>query len=517
MLDATPLLRLYARARLARLARLDPVETQRRQLLTLVRAARNTRFGRDHGFAGITDVASYQARVPLRRYEQFWDEYWRDDYPVLADCTWPGTIPLFAVTSGTTSGVTKNIPCSLAMNRSNRKSALDILVHHVANRPNSRILAGRSFMLGGSVRLREAAPGIFSGDLSGIAGRDVPFWARLRYFPPRELEAIDDWAEKIERLASASLAADIRSISGTPSWLLLFFERLRQAAGSKDPCLAALYPNLELLIHGGVGFAPFRARFGRLLAGGHAETREVYPASEGFIALADRGPDDGLRLQLDTGLFYEFVPVEALSEALVDVRPPRLWLREVEVGRDYALAVTSCAGLWSYLVGDTVRFVSLDPPRIVVTGRTSYALSAFGEHLIGEEIEDAVSKATRAIGRDVTDFTVGAVVAGGEADGVAGGHLYIVEFDGDPPGEDGLSAFAAALDARLSALNEDYGVHRAGDFGMAPPRIVAVAPGTFAAWMQSRGKLGGQNKVPRVITDDALFRALRSFVDRPPS
>lgn len=508
MLDATPLLRLYARARLARLARLDPVETQRRQLMTLVKAAAHTRFGRGHGFAAVGGVASYQDRVPLRRYEQFWDEYWRADYPVLADCTWPGTIPFFAVTSGTTSGVTKNIPCSRAMNRSNRTSALDILVHHIANRPNSRILGGRSFMLGGSVRLSEVAPGIFSGDLSGIAGRDVPVWARPRYFPPRELEAIDDWAEKIERLAPASLAADVRSISGTPSWLLLFFERLRKGAGTDDPRLAALYPNLELLIHGGVGFAPYRARFERLLAGGHAETREVYPASEGFIAIADRGPDEGLRLQVDTGLFYEFVPLEALAEA----RPPRPWLAQVEIGRDYALAVTTCAGLWSYLIGDTVRFVSLDPPRIVITGRTSYTLSAFGEHLIGEEIEDAVGDAARAIGRDVTNFTVGALVPGAEADDAAGGHLYVVEFEAEPPGEVDLAVFAARLDARLAALNEDYAVHRAGDFGMAPPRVTAVPPGTFAAWMQSRGKLGGQNKVPRVITDDALFRALLSFL-----
>jgi hypothetical protein len=510
MLDATPLLRLYARARLARLARLDPVDSQRRQLLALVTAAQETRFGRDHGFQAIADVAGYQARVPLRRYEPFWDEYWKDDYPVLTDCTWPGTIPFFAVTSGTTSGVTKNIPCTRAMTRSNRKSALDILVHHVANRPRSRILAGRSFMLGGSVRLREVAPGILSGDLSGIAGRDVPAWARPRYFPPKELEAIDDWAEKIERLAPASLAADIRSISGTPSWLLLFFDRLRQAAASDDPRLAALYPKLELVIHSGVGFAPYRARFARLLEGSHAETREVSPASEGFIALADLGPEDGLRLQVDTGLFYEFVPVEELSTS----DPSRLWLADIELGRDYALALTTCAGLWSYLLGDTVRFVSLDPPRIVVTGRTSYALSAFGEHLIGEEIEDAVSTAAGAIGRDVTDFTVGAMVPGADAEEAAGGHLYIVEFDGAPPGADALQVFAASLDARLSALNEDYAAHRAGDFGMAPPRIIPAAPGAFAAWMRSRGKLGGQNKVPRVITDDALFSALRSFVDR---
>ncbi len=431
MIDATPLLRLYARARLSALARLDPVEAQRRQLLRLVRMAQATRFGRDHGFAAIRSVEDFQRQVPLRRYEDFWKTYWQGEYPRLEDCTWPGVIPFFAVSSGTTTGVTKNIPCTVAMNRANRRSALDILVHHVRARPRSRILAGRNFMLGGSVNLREAAPGIFSGDLSGIAGRDVPAWARPRYFPPRSLEAIEDWEEKIARLAPASLAADIRSISGTPSWLLLFFERLMQAAGVKDQRLCSAYPDLEMIIHGGVDFAPYRRRFEALLEGGHAETREVFSASEGFIAVADRGPGDGLRLAVDTGLFHEFVPVDALA----DPSPPRHWLGNAETGRDYALAVSTCAGLWAYILGDTVRLVALDPPRLVVTGRTAYGLSAFGEHLIGEQIEDAVATAASAIGRDVTDFTVGPLVPDGRSgrsgEGGAGGHLFIVEFAGE--------------------------------------------------------------------------------------
>jgi hypothetical protein len=508
MIDATPLLRLYARTRLARLARLDPVEAQHRQLLRLVRTARETRFGRDHGFPAVRTVRDFQRQVSLRRYEDFWDQYWKNDYPRLRDCTWPGTVPFFAVTSGTTSGVTKNIPCTRAMNRANRKSALDILVHHVAARPHSRVLAGRNFMLGGSVKLRELAPGIFSGDLSGIAGHDVPIWARPRYFPPRALESIDDWQEKIDRLAPASLTAEIRSISGTPSWLLLFFARLMQVAGTQERTLCAVYPDLELVIHGGVGFAPYRARFAALLAGGHAETREVYPASEGFIAVADRGPDEGLRLAVDTGLFYEFVPVEALETP----SPPRLWLADANLGCDYALIVSTCAGLWGYVLGDTVRVVSRDPPRIVVTGRTSYSLSAFGEHLIGEEIEDGIAVAAAAIGRDVADFIVAALVPGPDSDVGAGGHLFIVEFDGQLPPAAALAAFAATLDARLATLNDDYRVHRAGDFGMAPPRIHAVRLGTFAAWMKRRGRLGGQNKVPRVIKDEDLLRELHSFV-----
>lgn len=509
MLDATPLLRLYARVRSRALARQDPVESQRRQLLALVKTARSTRFGRDHGFAAIASVEDYQRQVPLRRYEQFWEEYWARAYPRLVECTWPGTIPYFAVSSGTTSGVTKNIPCSRAMNRSNRKSALDILVHHVAARPRSRVLAGRNFMLGGSVSLEKVADGVFSGDLSGIAGRDVPWWARPRYFPPRKLEAIADWENKIGRLAPASLSADIRSIAGTPSWLLLFFDKLMSVAEAGDGRICSVYRDLELIIHGGVAFAPYRRRFEALLDGGHAETREVYPASEGFIAVADRGPGEGLRLAADTGLFYEFVASDTLDKP----SPERLWLAEVEKDRDYALVVTTCAGLWSYILGDTVRFVGLDPPRVVVTGRTSYGLSAFGEHLIGEEIDDAISAAANAIGRGIADYAVGAILDD-SVNASPGGHLYIVEFLGERPGEGELRAFAQALDGRLAALNEDYRVHRAGDFGMAPPRILAPAPGTFAEWMKRRGKLGGQNKVPRVITNDDLFRDLRSFAEQ---
>lgn len=518
MIDATPLLRLYARARVAALNRRDPVEAQRRQLFRLVETARATRFGRDHGFTEIGDIAGFQRRVPLRRYEDFWDNYWERDYPRLSDCTWPGVVPYFAVSSGTTSGVTKNIPCTAAMIRSNRTSALDILVYHVQARPRSRVLAGRNFMLGGSVNLSEVAPGIHSGDLSGIAGREVPAWARLRYFPPRDLEAIDDWEEKIARLAPASRAADIRSISGTPSWLLLFFERLMAGARSPDRRLCSVYPDLELIIHGGVGFAPYRDRFSALLAGSHAETREVYPASEGFIAVADRGPGEGMRLAIDTGLFYEFVPVEGLD----DPQPPRRWLGDAEIGRDYALVVSTCAGLWAYVLGDTVRLVSLDPPRVVVTGRTAFGLSAFGEHLIGEEIEGAVAAATTAMGWNLTDFTVGALVPGAETaghlsetDNIAGRgcHLYVVEFD-EPVSTEALGAFARAIDARLAEINEDYRVHRAGDYGMAPPQVWALRAGAFAAWMKTRGRLGGQNKVPRVITDETLFRDLRLFVTR---
>ncbi|HYH37614.1 MAG TPA: GH3 auxin-responsive promoter family protein [Azospirillum sp.] len=503
MIDATPLLRLHTRHRLRRLARQRPAETQERQLLRLVRRAEETRFGRDHGFARILSVRDFQERVPVRRYEDMWADYWRPAFPVLTGVSWPGTIPYFAASSGTTTGRTKYIPVSRAMLRANTRAAFDLLAHHLANRPESRVFGGRSFMLGGSTALVEEAPGVFSGDLSGIAARAVPGWLRGRTFPPPDLALLSDWERKVEAMGRRSLAEDIRALGGTTSWLLLFLDRLAEMAPDRPRTLRALYPRLELLVYGGVSFAPYRAAVERWAAGAPIDLREVYPASEGFLALADRGVGEGLRVLLDNGLFLEFVPVEELGAAA----PRRFWIADVETGVNYAVVLSSCAGAWAYLLGDTVRFVDLDPPRLLVTGRTSYMLSAFGEHLIGEEIEHAVTEAADSVGAAVTDFAVGPVFAQGT--GSPGGHVYVIEFTDPAAAGPRLAEVAARIDERLSALNDDYRAHRAGGFGMDPPRVELAPPGTFAAWMRARGKLGGQNKVPRVITDANLLASLR--------
>lgn len=508
MLDASPLLSLYAARRRRQLRRQNAVEVQRRQLLRLLAGARNTRFGKDHRFHAVNTVERYQEHVPLRTYDAFWSAYWEAQFPKLVDCTWPGTNPYFAVSSGTTTGVTKYIPCSSDIVAANRRAALDILVHHQGHRPDTRILGGLNFMLGGSTSLVELAPGIKSGDLSGIAASTVPWWARPRYFPPSRLESITDWEEKIAQMAPGSLERDIRTIAGTPSWLLLFFEKLAELRPSSSRRLAAFYPNLELLVHGGISFAPYRRTFAELLEGSRAETREVYAASEGFIAVADRADGDGLRLIVDNGLFFEFVPIDELETA----NPTRHWLADAETGVNYALVLSTCAGLWSYVIGDTVRLIGRDPPRVLITGRTSYTLSAFGEHLIGEEIEDAISAAADGIAVAVTDYAVGTVHSVSSGD--LGHHLYIVEFAEELAEPQRLEAFARILDEHLAATNEDYAVHRAGGYGLKAPRVTAVAPGTFAAWMKSRGQLGGQHKVPRVINDPDLFQALREFSDR---
>ncbi len=505
MYDATPFLRLYARWRNQQLRRLEPVHCQERELIGLVSRASDTQFGRDHGFDKIRSIADFQARVPLRHYEDMWNAYWSTDFPHLKHVSWPGLVPYYAVTSGTTTGRTKHIPCTEEIINANRRTASDLLVHHVTARPHSCAMAGRSFVLGGSTELNELASGVFAGDLSGIQAATVPFWARSRYFPARDLALLADWEEKMERLAQASLGADIRSISGVPSWLLIFFDRLFDLRGVTSERLVDVYPDLELVVHGGVNFAPYRKRFEGLLQGSHAELREVYPASEGFFAVADAGPDDGMRLILDNGIFFEFVPEDELE---LD-NPRRHWLGTIEPGINYAIAVSTNAGLWSYIVGDTVAFTNLDPPRVVVTGRTAYSLSAFGEHLIEAEIEAAITAAAEYVGVDVQDFAVGPVFPAGP--GELGHHLFFVEFAGTVPDSRRLQEFGEAIDRHLCNENEDYEAHRADGFGMGAPEIRAVPAGTFAGWLKSRGQLGGQHKVPRVVNNTDLLSDLSAY------
>ena len=504
MIDTTPLLRLYAHARASRLARHDPVAVQRETLRRLVRRAATTRFGQDHGFARIRDIREFQTAVPLRRYEDFWSSYWQAAFPNLVDCSWPGRIPFFAATSGTSTGATKYIPVTYDMLRSNRRAALDLLVHHLRGRPASRVFGGRNLLVGGSAALARQAPGVASGDLSGIAAATMPLWTRPFAYPPPAIARLTDWSEKMALLAERAPQADIRSISGTPSWLLLLFDEVVRRHSGRGTRLADFFPALELIVHGGVNFAPYRRRFGEMLAGSRAELREAYAASEGFIASADRGPGEGMRVVLDHGIFYEFVPVAEIAAAA----PTRHAIGEIETGVDYAPALSTCAGLWGFVVGDTVRFVGRDPPRLLVTGRLSYTLSAFGEHLTGEEIEAAVTNAAADIGAGVRDFSVGALYPA--APGELGGHLYVVEFE-RPVGAAERQRFAAAIDRDLMRRNLDYEAHRAGGFGMRAPEIRLLPQGGFAEWMRRRGRLGGQNKVPRIMSDPRLFADLRAF------
>jgi len=508
MFNATPILRLVAARRSRILAAQNHAAVQESELFKLVRTAADTRFGRDHDFSSIRSVEDFQQRVRLRTYPEMWDEYWKAAYPRFDNISWPTPIRFFAVSSGTSSGKTKYLPVSPEMIRSNAKAGTDLLVHHVLNRPKSRLLSGRSFFLGGSTDLVEETPGIWSGDLSGISAKTLPLWAKLRYFPPAKLALIKDWEQKIDVMARASLQENITMLSGVPAWLLIFIKKMREIVPGATDHVASFYPNLEMLVHGGVNFAPYRKQFDEILTGSHAELREVYPASEGFIALADRGPGEGLRMMLDHGIFYEFVPLEELGSP----NPTRHWVKNIELGVNYAIVLTTCAGMWSYVIGDTVRFIDRTPPRLLVTGRTSYYLSAFGEHLIAEEIDDGISTAANEIGARVDDYSVGALFPA-ETGGL-GRHLYVVEFEGQTPDAAAIARFIEALDRKLQERNDDYQAHRAEGFGLDGPTVLVVSAGTFRDWMKSRGKLGGQHKVPRIITDGELFSNLRTFAEQ---
>jgi hypothetical protein len=505
--------RRYARWRVGQLDRQRTDQVQRQTLLQLVRRARHTAFGRNHGFGTIRGVRDYQLRVPLRDYEAFWNEYWCGPFPHVQGITWPGRIPYFALSSGTTSGTTKYIPVSREMLAANQRAGLTALSLFLATRPAVPLLTGRLFFLGGSTDLVELRPQaspthaatgntrVLGGDLSGIMSCEASSLLRAFAFPPTELAFLSDWDRKLDLLADKACRLPITMLSGVPSWILVLFERLKKISGRDK--VTDVWPELRLVIHGGTRFDPYRAVFRREL-GDDVYLLDTYPASEGYIATED--PRYGLLRPLpDLGVFFEFVPVDELNAE----RPTRHTIGCVEPGVHYAVVLTTCAGLWSYVLGDTVCFERRDPPLMRFTGRTRQFLSAFGEHLIGEEVEKAVAIAADACGALVIDFHVGPVFP--DAPTAPGRHRFFVEFAGPAPD---ANRFACGVDGVLCRINEDYRAHRRGDLALLPPDIRVVPPGGFSDWMRSRGKLGGQHKVPRLDNTGQLTSDLDSFLSR---
>lgn len=488
---------LHARLRTSKVDSLDPRRVQEQGLLRLVRAARATRFGRDHEFDQVRSVADYQKAVPLRTYETLWNDYLRSSYPVFENLTWPGRIPFLALTSGTTQGTTKYIPISTEMVVSNRKAAQTMVAYHMTARPDSRLFQGRLFFLGGTANLEQPAPGVHQGDLSGIAALELSPLLRPYTFPPLELALESNWDTKLTLLAERSIRERITLVSGVPSWLLMLFQRVLELTGESS--IGALWPDLEVVVHGGVKFDPYQKAFQEILGRSDIRLQETYPCSEGFIAFGDP-KTELLRLLLDHGLFYEFVPVTELDSP----NPTRHWLGTLERGVNYAIVVSTCAGMWGHIIGDTVRFESLDPPLLSFTGRTRYTLSAFGEHLINEEVEAAMASASSASRASVRDWHVGPVF-----EGALGYHQYVIEFLETPDDPD---RFRRLLDGDLSRRNADYLAHRAEGVGLPLPALVVAQAGAFNSWMRSRGKLGGQNKVPRMDGSGTLTHELVQFL-----
>lgn len=491
----------YARRRVRRLDRANPAAIQENLLLGLVRQARHTRFGREHEFEHIRSVAEYQQSVPLRTYEEFWREYWKDSFPRLENATWPGSMPYLALSSGTTSGTTKYLPISREMLASNRRAALTTLAFFRAAHPEASLFTGRIFFLGGSTDLQSLGDGVLGGDLSGIAAREVAGALRPYTFPPLDIGLLKDWEQKVQILAERSAALPITAVSGVPSWLLVLFDRLRQVTGKK--LISEIWPHLKLVVHGGTKFDPYRSLFQEVIGSDQVHFVETYPASEGFIATED--PRHRLlRLVPDHRLFFEFVPLDELAAA----RPTRHTLANLVPGVQYAVIMTTCAGLWSYVIGDTVSFEQRDPPLLRFTGRTHYFLSAFGEHVISEEVERAVTAAAEATRATVVDFHVGPIFP--DSTGGVGRHRYLIEF-AQPPAT--LDSFAAVLDRTLCQLNEDYLAHRQGDLTMLAPEVVEVPRCAFHAWLRERGQLGGQHKVPRMDPSGQLTAELSQWVE----
>jgi hypothetical protein len=492
-----------ARFRVRQLDACPAARVQHETLLRLVHRARSTRFGRDHDFVSVRGIRDYQERVPLRDYEAFWKEYWQPAFPRLGGVTWPGPIRYLALSSGTTSGATKYIPVSDEMLVSNRRGGTTSMSLFLAAHPGTPVFRGQVFVLGGSTDLTRLDGGVLAGDLSGIIVRTTSPLLRPYTFPPPELALLGDWEKKVEILAERGAALPVTVVCGVPSWLLVLFDRLRRVTGRQH--IIDIWPTLRGVVHGGTKFDPYRTLFRREIGSDAVHFVEVYGCSEGFIAAEDPRSHQ-LRLIPDHDIFFEFVPVTELNED----RPMRHTLAEVEPGVQYAIVVTTCAGLWSYVIGDTICFERREPPLLRFTGRTRYFLSAFGEHLISEEIERAVAAAAEATGAAVVDFHVGPVFP--EKPGEAGRHRYLVEFAQAPADK---ARFAAEIDAVLSRLNADYQAHRTGDLTLAGPEVWPVRRGGFADWMRSRGKLGGQHKVPRMDNTGQLTDELCRWLGAP--
>ena len=479
----------------------DPIRVQEAALLRLVRTAADTEFGMAHGFQGIRSVADFQARVPLRDYGEH-RPYLERALAGERDIAWPGAIRQWAKTSGTTSG-DKYIPVTAEALAAHRRGGWDALLLGVERVGAPALLGGPTLFLGGCVTPVRHGEHAVVGDLSGLALRRLPPILRGRYAPGWPVAAIPDWETRVESAARQVAWQDVRMLCGMPSWMLVLFERVaatRQASGRPVRDMGHCWPQLRLFVHGGVAFAPYADVFAEWM-GRPLERLEVYPASEAFVAM-ETERTGGLSLMLDHGVFYEFVPVEDLGSP----RPRRHTVADVELDRPYALALSSPAGLWSYLLGDTVRFTARDPLRLVITGRTRHFVNAFGENVIVEEVERALTTACRRAQAEVVEFTVAPCYPTSAQP--RGGHDWLVEFRVPPPAPE---EFVRILDESLAAQNTDYRTKRRGDVGMVAPTVVPLAPRTFERWMRATGKLGDQHKVPRVTNSREVAEALLSW------
>ncbi len=494
------------------------VAAQQQTYRELVRTLAGTAFGRQAGLEAGLRYETFRCRIPPRPYEDFAPliERMKQGEP---DVLCPGRCAHFAVSSGTTAGPSKWLPVNEAMLAHFRDAGLDSLFFYAQRTGTGSVFRGRHLFLGGSSALTPVPgvePPVYSGDLSGITALNLPGWAeRFLYEPGIEIAQMTDWPAKLEAIVQRTLHADITLVGGIPSWLLVLASTLRthvaRTAGRPPATLKELWPNLECLVHGGVPVGPFADEL-RATYGEGVNLHEVYPASEGFIAAQDAEPEAGLRLITDRGLFFEFLPLEDYDEANLDFCDARaVPLEDVRAGVDYVLLLTTPAGLVRYVLGDVVRFISTEPPRLVYVGRTKLQLSAFGEHVIERELSDTLASVCRRHGVTPVNFHVAPLFPDPARGRPLGRHEWWIELrQAVAPAAAG---FAADLDRELTALNDDYAAKRTGR-GLEVPLVHFVRPGLFEEWLKSAGKWGGQSKMPRCRSDRRIAGELAARAAR---
>lgn len=468
-------------------ARNNPIETQVLQWTQLIEQAVDTEWGRKYQYSKLSSIDDFKSSVPTNSYEELFpwiERTMRGEENLL----WPGHTFSFSKSSGTTNDRHKFIPVTEpSLEECHYKGGKDLITLYLNNREGSEVLAGKNLAMGGSLHPNPVNSELICGDISAVIIANLPAWAQWMRTPSLDIALMDKWEEKIEKMVEATIEENVTSISGVPTWMLVLIHRILDKTGAKS--LSDVWPNLEVFLHGAVSFTPYREVFKKLITSPRMSYLETYNASEGFFAIQDDLSLEGeMLLMLDYGIFYEFVPMDQAHEQF----PQTLLLDEVEVGKNYALLITTNGGLWRYRIGDTIQFTSKYPFRIRVSGRTRHFINAFGEEVMIDNAELAVSRACQETKAEVTDFTVAPEYM--EA-GKQGRHEWLIEFAIAP---ESLETFAHILDAELRKINGDYDAKRYKDLALHPPKVHMAPAQTFYNWLKIKGKLGGQHKVPRL-------------------
>ncbi len=486
----SPAISSLARMRLWRIEawKNNPVDAQREVLQDLVTSAQYTEFGRKYKFSELFTVKAFKEAVPVHEYDDlkpYIERIMQGEQYIL----WNSPVNWFAKSSGTSSDKSKFIPLSEeSLQDCHYKGAKDVLTMYYQFNPESALLTGKGLVLGGSHNINPMNSEAQYGDLSAVLLQNSPFWAHWLRTPDLSIALMDEWESKIEKLAESTIKENVTSISGVPTWTLVLFRRILEITGKS--CIADVWPALELYMHGGVSFTPYREQFAKLI-GKDINYLEMYNASEGFFAAQERPGDDGMLLFTDHGIFMEFMPVSEYGKK----HPQTLSLNDVEVGKNYALIISTNGGLWRYILGDTIQFVSTKPYRVRVSGRLKHYINAFGEEVIVDNTDKAIAEACHATGAIVNDYTAAPVYF---SDGANGAHEWLIEFEKNP---ENLEAFVTELDKALQSINSDYEAKRHKSIALRMPVVHALEKGTFANWLRHRGKLGGQHKVPRLSNE----------------